>query len=280
MPPKDRKGKGKAKDTRGNGNRSALSVDLSLRNLSLTPSTARSQSPTASDKGDDVAVIGYDRLMVKPDMDIKAAGQRIFDTASYSQIGDTLVYGNSLGHNVLEEQEEHRRQFRAMGSKIDSQDRRIADLEAQLKVVKTASEGYLQIRQRFLDTFRRDILRAPSIVAGNKAAHDGDAVTDASLYETGVRHDASLLFKIYGLNADQILKLSQTGDYDSINIINARATLKSDKDKMVPEDIEEAWKDYVFKLEEYWGQMPGEDPLSPLTRAYYKFWEVHGTRRR
>jgi hypothetical protein len=245
MPPKDRKGKGKARDTRGKGHRSALSLDSSLGNLSLTPSTARSQSPTASDKvrlilfldsgfltireGDDIEVIGYNRLMVKPDTDIKAASQKIFDTASYSQIGDTLVYGNSLGHNVLKEQEEHRRQFKAMSSKIDSQDskidsqdskidsqdRRIADLEAQLKVVKGASEGYLQIRQRFLDTFRRDILQvpearwAPSIAAGNRAAHDGDAVTDASLYETGVRHDVSLLFKIYGLNDSQIIKLSK-----------------------------------------------------------------------
>ncbi|KAI9764113.1 MAG: hypothetical protein M1840_008673 [Geoglossum simile] len=241
MPPKTGKGKGKAKNTKGNGH--ALSLDLSLGNLSPTPSTARSQSPMASDK---------------PDTDIKAASQKIFDTASYSQIGDTLVYGNSLGHNVLEKQEEHRRQFKAMDSKIDSQDRRLADLEAQLKVVKRRIPTNTTTISRHLPT-----------------GHF--AIIDASLYETGVRHDASLLIEIYGLNASQILKLSQKGDYDSIAIINARATLKSDKEKMVPEDIEEAWQDYVSKLEVYWGQIPREDLLSPLTQAYYKFWKVCGT---
>ena len=33
---------------------------------------------------------------------------------------------------------------------------------------------------------------------GNKAAHDGDAVTDASLYELNIRNDSALICRIYG----------------------------------------------------------------------------------
>src|SRR4051794_16750646 len=122
MPPKNRKGK--AKDKR---HRPALSFDSSLGNLSLTPRTEGAQSSAASHKvrlillfrftfsnysedDDEVDIIGYDRVAIKPDTDIRAAPRRTFDTASeeatYSQVGDRLAYGNSLGHIVLEERED------------------------------------------------------------------------------------------------------------------------------------------------------------------------------
>jgi hypothetical protein len=143
---------------------------------------------------------------------------------------------------------------------ITSQGRRISSLEAQVQVLKGTSEGYLEIRQGFLDTFRRDILKiecAQTITVGNEAAHDGDAVADAGLFESGCGNDHSLMFKIYGLSARQVLSLSkylpppigtcvlmqcagQAGDYDSISLINACATLQSDKERSVPQDIEEA----------------------------------------
>jgi hypothetical protein len=50
MPPKDRKGKGKAKDLGVKGHRNALSLDASMGNMSLTPKTGMSQSSAASDK--------------------------------------------------------------------------------------------------------------------------------------------------------------------------------------------------------------------------------------
>jgi hypothetical protein len=62
-----------------------------------------------------------------------------------------------------------------------------------------------------LDTFRRDILKdstatwTEAIGEENKAAHNGDVVTDASLYETGIRKDQSLMWRVYGLTARQII---------------------------------------------------------------------------
>ncbi len=70
------------------------------------------------------------------------------------------------------------------------------------------------IRQRFLDTFRRDVLNdssaqgAPGIALGNRAAHHGDAVIDAMLYSDGLRHDESLFFRLYGMSPRQVLGLS------------------------------------------------------------------------
>jgi hypothetical protein len=78
----------------------------------------------------------------------------------------------------------------------------IKGLRARVGDLETACEGYLQIRQRFLDTYRRDVLKDPAakwtdaIGLGNKAAHNGDAVTDARLYGMGARNDRSSIGKI------------------------------------------------------------------------------------
>ena len=45
--------------------------------------------------------------------------------------------------------------------------------------------------------------------SSNDAILFGDAVTDASLYETGERTDKSMMFRIYGLGYDQILSLRE-----------------------------------------------------------------------
>ncbi|KAL1970436.1 hypothetical protein VTN77DRAFT_4080 [Rasamsonia byssochlamydoides] len=68
-----------------------------------------------------------------------------------------------------------------------------------------------QINHRFLDTFRRDRLMSllgektisaecrRSILEGNRAAHNGDAVTDATLYVAGWRKDRHVFGYIYGV---------------------------------------------------------------------------------
>ena len=74
----------------------------------------------------------------------------------------------------------------------EDKDREVLELYARIKELAAASQWYLNICHRFLDTFRRDILNDPTfnrtmIQAGNAAAHDGDAVTDAGLFESGTR---------------------------------------------------------------------------------------------
>ncbi|KAI9769986.1 MAG: hypothetical protein M1840_003697 [Geoglossum simile] len=71
---------------------------------------------------------------------------------------------------------------------------------------------------------------SPAIIGGNKAAHHGDAVTDAGLYQSGRRLDESLLRAIYGVSSIWILLLSRAGDDGSISVLNARATLKANRD--------------------------------------------------
>jgi hypothetical protein len=86
----------------------------------------------------------------------------------------------------------------------------VTDLQHHVKDLKLASEGYRRIRNRFINVYRRDVLghvthqEYQQISDGNNAAHGGDAVTDASLYTSGERHDEDVLIKLYGLSATQI----------------------------------------------------------------------------
>ena len=83
-----------------------------------------------------------------------------------------------------------KKEFREDKEDKEDKDREVLELYARIKELAAASQGYLNIRHRFLDTFRRDILKDPTFnrtQAGNAAAHDGDAVTDAGLFESGTR---------------------------------------------------------------------------------------------
>ena len=136
------------------------------------------------------------------------------------------MYGNTLGVELIKERDDIRssqdvlqKEVKALKGEFrefrENKDRETLDLQTRIKELAAASQGYLNIRHRFLDTFRRDILKDPTakwtpmIQAGNAAAHHGDAVTDAGLFETGSRKDKTLIVKVYGLTADEILSLSK-----------------------------------------------------------------------
>lgn len=74
------------------------------------------------------------------------------------------------------------------------------------------SQRYIDITQRFLKTFRRDILNRRSrdsqriISADNARAHKGDCVTDAQLYRDGHRADEELMIELHGLPWGKILE--------------------------------------------------------------------------
>ncbi|KAI9776024.1 MAG: hypothetical protein M1839_000626 [Geoglossum umbratile] len=161
------------------------------------------------------------------------------------------------------------------------QDQKIADLNTQVNELKILNDSYMKIRNRFLDVYRRDIWNeaeaqgTQAIKDRNRAAHHGDAVADASLYESCQREDESLLVEIYGFSAREILSLSRVGDYDSIWVLNARATLKAIEGRPISLDIEKAWEIYVSQLQRNWHSLPKENPLSPLGRAYSGFEKVY-----
>ena len=65
------------------------------------------------------------------------------------------------------------------------------------------SGGYIAIRLRFYDAYRRDVLKDPTarktenIEKGNARAHHGDAITDAKLFDDGLGFDNGPLLEIY-----------------------------------------------------------------------------------
>jgi len=56
--------------------------------------------------------------------------------------------------------------------------------------------------------------------------------------------------------------------------LTVRASPKADKDKPVPQKIEDAWTKYVTTLEQHPGRFPKEDANSTLGQAYWRFWEM------
>lgn len=72
----------------------------------------------------------------------------------------------------------------------------------KLDQLSCVHERYLRIKERFLDFIRRDLFKDStsfthhSIALVNKTAHQGDAVTDASLDSSGSRTGGRLLVKI------------------------------------------------------------------------------------
>jgi hypothetical protein len=73
-----------------------------------------------------------------------------------------------------------------------------------------------------------------------------------------------------------LCSIGENDDQESIAVLNARATLKSKKDGLVPEDVENAWNIYVSLLKDNNGQRPKDDPMSTLGQAYYQFLMAHG----
>jgi hypothetical protein len=136
----------------------------------------------------------------------------------YGQTGDRLAYGNRLGLELLQETDRSNSRFESLEAALAAHQaetaRKITALENEVRVLKLASDGYAKIRQRFLDVYRRDILKDQSAKAvtmigvGNAAAHAGDAVIDAGLYINGNRKDDGLMVEIYGLDPAKIFLLS------------------------------------------------------------------------
>jgi hypothetical protein len=92
----------------------------------------------------------------------------------------------------------------------------IAELRRDIDTLRLASEGYRKIRNRFLETYRRDVVihnldpkSRQNIAGGNEAAHHGDAIADAALYTSRERSDHALMSKIYGVSVYEITCLGK-----------------------------------------------------------------------
>lgn len=113
------------------------------------------------------------------------------------EYGEKLERQGMILENVRKELESHKRQLEFLNPRMDT--------------LRQLSEGYLDNRRRFFDIYRRYIKHpkekksTKAIRDGNAAAHDGDAVADAFLFECDKRTDRTTFRELYGLDADQVL---------------------------------------------------------------------------
>ena len=150
-------------------------------------------------------------------------------SAEYGAAGEKNTYRNQAGRGLLEDGHDMKERIKRLEDRMANIDAQIADHQAQIadhhaqianlqdrvKTLTTDAEGYHGIRHRFIDVYRRDVLRNVTeqgrirINKGNVAAYGGDAITDATLYTTHQRDDEDVLISLYGLTADQIWFLSK-----------------------------------------------------------------------
>ena len=151
-----------------------------------------------------------------------ALHQSVASATTFDQVGEEPVFGNQSGIAILQEIRESR-EWRlrkdaevAMLKDLNAKhDRAITMLTSRVTDLQRTSEGYLDIRDRFLDITRCDILQLPppnqrstaAVRRANEAAHGPDAVGDAYVYHLRSRADGRTCLKIHGMAFRDVLKL-------------------------------------------------------------------------
>ena len=114
--------------------------------------------------------------------------------------------------NILMARDEKRAsQISEHQKQISEHQKQISSLESRVSLLTQSSEGYLSIRRRFLDVYKRDIKAmeelkgSKAIRKGNTIAHEGDALGDAMLFVRDQRTDRSIYRELYGLDFQQVL---------------------------------------------------------------------------
>lgn len=159
---------------------------------------------------------------------------------------------------------------------LEDHERAIAGLRTQNSVLTKSSEGFLVIRRRFLDVYKRDVVGmtdlrgSPAIFQGNVVAHHGDALTDAYIYNRDSRKDFAVFRQPYGLDRHQVLNygmrnyvfvgtscpklIKWIADNDEgcvIAVLNAHATLVA-QGNTLPNSLDKAFKLFIAQLEANW----------------------------
>ncbi len=136
------------------------------------------------------------------------------------QAGPSIYYSNSQRHGILADEDLKERvdllesKDKENSSELKDNRRETEVLKRRVEVLETACEGYRRIRRRFFDTYKRDILRLPHVLAsrdihtGNEAAHEGNVVIDADIYDIESRNDLYVFQNLYGLEVGQVMKYS------------------------------------------------------------------------
>ncbi|KAI9825676.1 MAG: hypothetical protein M1832_001020 [Thelocarpon impressellum] len=206
------------------------------------------------------------------------------------QVGEKLVYGNHSGTRLLKKLGEMGQQIDRLNHNVTGLKHEVTGLgheviglKGQVAAHAQAIDGYMAIRNRFLDVFRRDKLgdadfrHTRGIRIGNDYAHGGDATTDAMLYQQGKRKDRNVFVALYGLSFSEVIELHAAKEVAGvIALINTYASLLARKDAgPLPEGLEAAFRRFVGELEANWSDQPDTTPGTTLGLLYSQFWVEH-----
>ena len=92
---------------------------------------------------------------------------------------------------------------------LKAEHRRVNERYGKFEAMVKALEPYGDIRKRFLEVYRRDVLMditeegRKKIHQGNEVAHHGEVIADTALYSSFQREDEETLTKIYGLDRER-----------------------------------------------------------------------------
>ena len=161
-------------------------------------------------------------------------------------------------------------------------------------------EEALRIRRRFIDYFKRDVLKLPeyqptdTIKAGNEIAHHGNAISDAYLFKHDNRMDFQTYSHLYGFQFPQVLKycpkfscilfnkkltISVNNGIDGgiFSVLNAYATLlmQNAEGKEISSELERAFRNFITLAENSYPLKPMDDDKSKLAKGYWEFWRLH-----
>ncbi len=251
-------------------------------------------------------IIAYENTRLRRDQEVFGAAdemvKKTLQSSEYDQDDEKVVFENEAGRALLEEITESMNNLFRVTSKIKALENDVKSLrqhektlQVKLSLLTNQYREYLCIRERFLDTFKRDILKNKSdqnIKAGNSVAvHGGDAVTDAYLYRSGKRQDERIFVKIYGLTAAQVEQLckysglyhtlvqqsyliwvDEGGIFPSLSILNKYASAVVSGS--VSTSLNDAFEEFISILESNLKQCPQADLKSPLGIAWDKFWKA------
>ncbi|KAI9825193.1 MAG: hypothetical protein M1826_007050 [Phylliscum demangeonii] len=133
-------------------------------------------------------------------------------------------------------------------------DAELDKVKDELALLKASSDGYLQIRNRFVAVYRRQVLKDAKphdcglIDVGNGAAHYGDPVTDALLYEREIRFDDRTYISLYGMDWGRVLRCRD--DLKTLQLLAAHATAKADEKHPLESELAEAFETFICAFDD------------------------------
>ncbi|KAG0133429.1 hypothetical protein HOY82DRAFT_482822 [Tuber indicum] len=177
------------------------------------------------------------------------------------------------------------RQLAICKEKIASLELHNATLEDHIKVSRNSDRDQSRLRNRFLSTFKRDVLKCSTaqdrtlISEGNECAHGGDAKVDARLYRgPNGRRDVYAFETLYGLSSETVERIAE--DKETINVLNIHASVKASKYKTGNKNFYLAFKRYIDRLKasrDGRGEDSVGEGLPALTETYWAFIQASVT---